>query len=480
MAQTQSPLLLTLILFSLTTLTSLVFSLRPHKQQNQGVVLDVSSSIYKTLQVFSNEKAKPTTTTTTTTSSSSVLSFSLYPRDSIIKPQQYESYSSLISSRLAADVARANFINSKLQLALSKSQVKTDILPEDLEVPVTHGPGGYAARIGVGQPAKEFHLITDTGSDINWVQCQNCKECFLQSDPKFDPSKSTTYKSLTCKSQQCTSLRTRNCTKSNKCLYGVPYGDGSFTIGNLATETLSFGNSGSVDNVAIGCGRVNRGNFGGFAGILGLGGSVLALPSQIKATSFSYCLVNIDSSSSTTLEFNSPSPCDSVLVPFVTNPSFDVYYYVELTGITVGGHQISIPASVFQIGNDGNSGIILDSGTTVTQLEAQVYKSLRDTFVKYTQNLPKASGFQILDTCYDLSSSSNVTVPKISFQFSGGKTVSLPPENYLIPVTSNGKFCLAFTATSQIVSIIGNTQQQGFRVTYDLANKLIGFSPNKC
>ncbi|KAL3512276.1 hypothetical protein ACH5RR_024993 [Cinchona calisaya] len=480
MAQTQSPLLLTLILFSLTTLTSLVFSLRPHKQQNQGVVLDVSSSIYKTLQVFSNEKAKPTTTTTTTTSSSSVLSFSLYPRDSIIKPQQYESYSSLISSRLAADVARANFINSKLHHALSKSQVKTDILAEDLEAPVTPRRGGYAARVGVGQPVKEFYLITDTGSDINWLQCQNCRECFSQSDPNFDPSGSTTYKLLSCESQQCTSLRIRNCTSSDTCQYGASYGDRSSTVGDFATETLSFGNSGSVNTVAIGCGIVNRGNFGGFAGILGLGGSVLALPSQIKATSFSYCLVNSDSSSSSTLEFNSATPGDSVLVPFVINPSFDVYYYVELTGITVDDELVSIPASVSQIGNDGSGGIILDSGTTVTQLEAQVYNSLRDTFVKHAQNLPRTSGLQIFDTCYDLSSMSNVTVPSMSFQFSGGKTVSLPPENYLVPVTSDGKFCLAFTATSQIVSIIGNIQQQGFRVSYDLANKLIGFSPNKC
>ncbi|KAL3512274.1 hypothetical protein ACH5RR_024991 [Cinchona calisaya] len=134
----------------------------------------------------------------------------------------------------------------------------------------------------------------------------------------------------------------------------------------FTTETLSFGNSGSVDNVAIKCGCINQGNFGGFVGILGFEGNVIALPSQIKVTSFSYCLVNIDSSLSSTLEFNLSPLGHLVLVSFVTNPSFNVYYYAELTGITVSEDQISIPASIFQIGNNGNGGIILDSGTTVT------------------------------------------------------------------------------------------------------------------
>ncbi|KAL3512272.1 hypothetical protein ACH5RR_024989 [Cinchona calisaya] len=395
--------------------------------------------------------------------------------------QYYKSYSLLISSRLTADKSRANFINSKLMFALSESRDhKMGIRPKYLEAPLTVGSVGYGARIGVGQPVKEFHLLIDTGSDINWLQCNPCVECFRQSDPIFNPSKSTTYKPLSCESQLCTSLTVRNCTSSDTCIYGAVYGDNSSTAGEFATETLSFGDSGSVDNVAIGCGLDNQGDFGGFAGILGLGVSQVSFPSQINATSFSYCLVDIDSKSSSTLEFNSVPPDDSVLVPFVTHPSLDVYYYVELTGITVGDELVSIPASVFQIGKNGSGGIILDSGTTVTQFETQVYNSLRDTFVKHTQNLTRTSGFQVFDTCYDLSSMSNVTVPTMSFQFSGGKTVSLPPENYFIPVTSKGKFCLAFAATSQSVSIIGYAQLQGFRVTFDLTNKLIGLCPNKC
>jgi hypothetical protein len=83
--------------------------------------------------------------------------------------------------------------------------------------------------------------------------------------------------------------------RSGQCLYQVNYGDGSYTFGDFATESVSFGNSGSVKNVALGCGHDNEGLFVGAAGLLGLGGGPLSLTNQLKATSFSYCLVNSDS-----------------------------------------------------------------------------------------------------------------------------------------------------------------------------------------
>ncbi|PQP93232.1 protein ASPARTIC PROTEASE IN GUARD CELL 1 [Prunus yedoensis var. nudiflora] len=93
-----------------------------------------------------------------------------------------------------------------------------------------------------------------------------------------------------------------------------------------------------------------------------------------------------------------------------------------------------------------------------------------------TRDLPSASGFALFDTCYDLSSRSRVQVPTVSFLFGDGKSLSLPAKNYLIPVDSAGTFCFAFAPTSSSPSIIGNVQQQGTRVSYDLANNRVGFS----
>uniref|UniRef100_A0A5B6YKV5 Peptidase A1 domain-containing protein n=1 Tax=Davidia involucrata TaxID=16924 RepID=A0A5B6YKV5_DAVIN len=480
----------TFSLYCHSVLSRTVSSLDSHSHTTQ--VFDVSASIQRTLHILSfDPQTKPLKQSeqTSTPSSSSSFSLSLHPRSSLHKPQ-HKDYTALTLSRLERDSARVKSLNAKLELAvngISKSDLKpieTVVEPEDLQTPVTsgisQGSGEYFSRIGVGQPAKPFYMVLDTGSDISWLQCQPCSDCYQQSDPIFNPSGSSSYNPLTCDSQQCSSLDVSAC-RSGKCLYQVSYGDGSYTVGDFATETVSFGNSGSVKNVAIGCGHDNEGLFVGSAGLLGLGGGSLSLPSQIKASSFSYCLVDRDSSSSSTLEFNSASPGDSVTAPLLRNSRIDTFLYVGVTGMAVGGQLLSIPPSVFEVdGTSGRGGIIVDSGTAVTRLQTQAYNSLRDAFVQMTQHLPSTTGFALFDTCYDLSSMRSVKVPTVSFHFAGGKTLSLPAKNFLIPIDSGGKFCLAFAPTEGSLSIIGNVQQQGTRVSYDLAKSRVGFSPSKC
>lgn len=35
----------------------------------------------------------------------------------------------------------------------------------------------YYAKIGIGTPSKDYYLQVDTGSDIMWVNCIQCREC---------------------------------------------------------------------------------------------------------------------------------------------------------------------------------------------------------------------------------------------------------------------------------------------------------------
>lgn len=354
---------------------------------------------------------------------------------------------------------------------------------QDLSTPITsgisQGSGEYFARVGLGTPPQSYYMVIDTGSDINWLQCEPCSDCYQQSDPVFNPAASTSYNELSCSSQQCSSLEITAC-RSNVCLYQVSYGDGSFTVGDFVTETVSFGKSGSVPKVAMGCGHDNEGLFVGAGGLLALGGGPLSLPSQIKATSFSYCLVDRDSKSASTLEFNSAPLANSVTAPLLRNPRMKTYLYVGLTGITVGGRPLSIPPSIFAVDDSGRGGAIVDSGTAVTRLQSQAYNSLRDAFTQQARNLKPTDGFSLFDTCFDFSSLTRVAVPTVGFTFAGGKTLPLKPENYLIPVDSNGKFCLAFAPTDSSLSIIGNVQQQGTRVGYDLSKAVVSFTPNNC
>ncbi|XP_010265215.1 PREDICTED: protein ASPARTIC PROTEASE IN GUARD CELL 1 [Nelumbo nucifera] len=459
-------------------------------------VLDVSASLQKTHNVLSfNPEAFQTLhpkEQTTTEPSLASLVLSIHPRHTLHKPTHTD-YKTLTLARLKRDAARVRSLNTKVDLAV-KGIKKSDLKPllmenavqpssKDLEGPVisgmSQGSGEYFSRLGIGVPAKQLYMVIDTGSDVNWVQCAPCTDCYDQADPIYEPSSSSSYSPLSCDSEQCKSLDVSAC-RNGSCLYQVSYGDGSYTVGDFVTETITFGNSGAVNNIALGCGHDNEGLFIGAAGLIGLGGGSLSFPSQIKASSLSYCLVDRDSSSSSTLEFDAPEPSDAVTAPLLRNTQLDTFYYVGLTGISVGGELLSIPPSLFAVDESGNGGVIVDSGTAVTRLKTEAYNSLRDAFVKGTGDLPSTSGVALFDTCYDLSSKTSVEVPTVTFHFPGGKSLPLPAKNYLVPVDSQGTFCFAFAPTSSALSIIGNIQQQGTRVSVDFQKSVVGFSPSKC
>ena len=187
-----------------------------------------------------------------------------------------------------------------------------------------------------------------------------------------------------------------------------------------------FGRSGSISNVAVGCRHDNEGLFSGSVGLIGLGIQSPSFRSQIKATLFLYCLVDMNSHSSSTLEFNSTPPSGSIIISMIHNSKFDIYFFVDLVGIGVGREKLPIQPLVFQDGSDGTRGVMVNSGIVVTR----AYESLRDTFAKHTKNLHPTSGYSLFDTCCDLSSiPDEVEVPIVSFHFSGGKMWSSKSKN---------------------------------------------------
>ncbi|PQM40338.1 aspartyl protease family protein [Prunus yedoensis var. nudiflora] len=119
-------------------------------------------------------------------------------------------------------------------------------------------------------------VIVDTGSDLTWVQCQPCKLCYNQQEPLFNSSASPSYKSVLCNSSTCQALQfdTGNSgacgSNPTSCNYVVNYGDGSYTRGELGSDHLSLGAT-PVNNFVFGCGRNNKGLFGGASGLMGLG-----------------------------------------------------------------------------------------------------------------------------------------------------------------------------------------------------------------
>lgn len=181
---------------------------------------------------------------------------------------------------------------------------------------------------------------------------------------------------LSCVSYQ--DITDNACQSQSTCTYAYGYGDGSSTKGTIAHETLTLGTN-SISNIGFGCGDDNTGTFSGSGGLVGLGQGPVSLPSQLRSTIpevFSYCLVNWDAATTTTstIMFGGSATTSALKnTPILANPNYPTYYYVGITGVSVGSQKLNIPASAFAFDQQGDGGSIIDSGTTLTYWVTNVY-----------------------------------------------------------------------------------------------------------
>jgi hypothetical protein len=70
------------------------------------------------------------------------------------------------------------------------------------------------------------------------------------------------------------------------------------------------------------------------------------------------------------------------------NPQMPVYYYVKVTGVAVGTElKLEFPDSLCEVDENGNGGVVLDSGTAITRLAQPAHSHLRDAFRTATAHL---------------------------------------------------------------------------------------------
>ncbi|KAG8636431.1 aspartyl protease family protein At5g10770 isoform X2 [Manihot esculenta] len=382
---------------------------------------------------------------------------------------------------LLQDESRVKSIHSKLS---GTNDVKlTDAATLPAHDGSSIGSGNYIVTVGLGTPKKDLSLIFDTGSDLTWTQCQPCaRSCYKQKDPIFDPSQSTSYTNISCGSSLCDSLasatgNTLNCASST-CVYGIQYGDSSFSVGFFGKERLTLTPTDVFENFYFGCGQNNQGLFGGSAGLLGLGRDPLSLVSQTSQKYnklFSYCLPS-SSSSTGFLTFGGYSSKSVKFTPLSTISAGPSFYGLDFTGISVGGSKLSISQSVFS-----TAGAIIDSGTVITRLPPAAYSALRSAFRQLMTKYPTAPALSILDTCYDFTNYKTVTIPKIGLFFNGGIEVDIDATGILY-VNKISQVCLAFAGNSDAsdVAILGNVQQRSLEVVYDGAAGKVGFAAGGC
>ncbi|KAK3011860.1 hypothetical protein RJ639_010521 [Escallonia herrerae] len=345
----------------------------------------------------------------------------------------------------------------------------------------------YVVTVELG--GRNMTVIVDTGSDLTWIQCQPCKLCYNQQEPIFNPSLSTSYQAVPCNSSSCQSLEL---TTGNfgvcgndppTCNYLVSYGDGSYTRGELAHDRLILGTT-PVDSFIFGCGRNNRGLFGGASGLLGLGRSDLSLISQTSdmfGGRFSYCLPSTETEASGSLILGGDSTVYKNSTPvtytrMVPNLQLSTFYFLNLTGTSIGGVALQAPGF-------GKGEILIDSGTVITRLPPSIYRAMKTEFLKQFTGFPTAPGFSILDTCFNLSGYEEVNIPTIRMHFEGNAELAVDVTGIFYFVkTDASQVCLALASLSyeDEVGIIGNYQQKNIRVIYDTKEEQLGFAKETC
>ncbi|XP_022991886.1 aspartyl protease family protein At5g10770 [Cucurbita maxima] len=394
-----------------------------------------------------------------------------------------------LQNRLIFDAIRLQSLQSRIKSAIFSGDTHQI---SDSQIPLSSGTRlqtlNYIVTVALG--GRDSTLIVDTGSDLTWVQCRPCRLCYNQQEPLFDPSNSSSFLSLSCNSPTCLALppATGNsglCGNGNSssCGYEINYGDGSYSRGELGFERLNLGEI-VIDNFIFGCGRNNKGLFGGASGLMGLGRSKLSLVSQTSSVFdgiFSYCLPSTGAGASGSLtmgggdfsNYRNVSPISYTRM--VSNPQMPNFYFLNLTGITIGGVNLGVP-------NNGALSLI-DSGTVITRLTPSIYRAFKAEFEKQFSGFQTAPGFSILNTCFNLTGFKEVNIPTVKFFFEGNAEMTVDVEGVFYFVKSDAsQICLAFASLGyeDQSMIIGNYQQKNQRVVYNSKESTVGFAAEPC
>ncbi|PKA50112.1 Aspartic proteinase CDR1 [Apostasia shenzhenica] len=415
-------------------------------------------------------------------------------RDSLKSPLHDPASTHSSRLRAAADrsLARAVYFRDAIRRSRSPAADIPADAAENFYSDIIPDSGSYIMSFYLGTPAKKILAIADTGSDLIWVQCKPCGECYKQKAPLFDPKASSSYKTIPCDSDSCSALPQSSCGDSNQCEYNYAYGDRSFVDGFLSSETIGFDSTGGrpvqIPKTLFGCTHRSGGTFNqDDAGLVGLGGGKLSLIRQLGSAidgKFSYCLPSQSQTSATSkLNFGSNavvSGSNAVTTPLI--PGFpDTFYYLNLEQISVAGQAVAVGKSSDKLAvAEGN--IIIDSGTTLTLIDDATLQSV-ESKVASSVSLPKVNDPNgIFSLCFDVSGAgNNAKFPDITFQFSGGAAVVLHQENAFMEAAEN-TVCLAIISSDIVggINIFGNIAQQNFNIGYDLTAMKLTLAPTDC
>ncbi|TVU34775.1 hypothetical protein EJB05_16626 [Eragrostis curvula] len=241
--------------------------------------------------------------------------------------------------------------------------------------------GMYLAHLRIGGSLDRIssrYLMFDTGTDLSWTQCAPCNSCSKGKYPPYDPSRSSTFHSVSCDDPLCEHSPRTSCDPSQaQCNFLRTYGDGSIAIGYLVSDTFHFSLEGNDDyhfepEVVFGCALSESSTFVREynTGLLGLSASRLSFAAQVRVDKFSYCVPapprrggDEQEPRSSYLRFGSEARLSGKQIPFELRDQDKYHVYLKSVtyqhGTRLNQQQ---PVPIFNGDEAGNMPMLVDSG----------------------------------------------------------------------------------------------------------------------
>lgn len=312
----------------------------------------------------------------------------------------------------------------------------------------------YYGPISVGSPGQSFNVIFDTGSANLWIPSSKCSGC--GSHPKFDSSKSSSYKA--------------NGTKFN-----IMYGSGpvsgffdedSVTVGTVTVKDQLFAEVTDVSGLGLAY------SVGKFDGILGLAFPSISVDSAptvfgdmvkqglVSDSVFAFYLSKTSGSDGELSIGGIDSTKYTGSLTYIPLSS-ETYWEVPLSSMTIGGSKVTTATKA-----------VLDTGTSILAgPSAEVKKIATSVGAKASWLNPKE---------YTIDCSKISSLPDITVEL-GGNKFTLSGADYVI---NAGVMCLFGMTGIDIPAprgplwIMGDVFLRKYYTVFDWGKQRVGIAPS--
>ncbi|KLU85039.1 vacuolar protease A [Magnaporthiopsis poae ATCC 64411] len=311
----------------------------------------------------------------------------------------------------------------------------------------------YYSEITVGTPPQSFKVVLDTGSSNLWVPSQSCGSiaCYLHA--KYDSSASSTY-------------------KKNGTEFEITYGSGSLSgfvsndviqIGDIKIKNQDFAEATKEPGLAFAFGR--------FDGILGLGFDRISVNKMvppfyqmidqklIDEPVFAFYLADQDDESEAVFGGINKDHIDGKIIEIPLRRK--AYWEVDFDAISLGD----------EVGELENTGVILDTGTSLNVLPTQLAEMLN-------AQIGAKKGF---NGQYTIDCDKRKSLPDVTFTLTG-HNFSITAYDYILEASGT---CISTFMGMDIeppagpLAILGDAFLRRYYSIYDLGKGTVGLARSK-